>query len=162
MRRTEWGRSNAFKMRSFRFTSAGTSGDNSDQQQRISCDFKMIPAGRMPTLAGTDFKDLGAECTSSVDYWYVNWNHAQMPDCDCYTEEQCEANRSDFSARAHCESNTHGVSGFPDEVKCDGGRNMCHILNCDIEEAHENDSGVCENCLNLNSAQDCQAIRDQI
>ena len=148
-------------MRSFRFTSNGTSGDNSDQAQRISCDLKMIPAGSVPILASISFQRLGLECTSDVDYKYVNWNYAQMPDCDCYTEEQCEANRSDFSARAHCESNTHGYSDFPDEVQCDGGQNMCHILKCDIEEEGLNDSGVCENCLNLNSAQACQATRDQ-
>lgn len=160
VKRTEWGRSTAFTMRSFLFTSNGTSGDNSDQAQRISCNLKLIPARSVPFLAGTMFPNLGAECSSPADYYYVNWNYAQMPDCDFYTDEQCEANRSDFSARAHCESNTFGHYEFPEEVKCDGGRNMCHILKCDIQEQGENDSGVCENCLNLNSAQDCQATRD--
>ena len=152
--RTQWGRSAAFTMRSFRFTTTGTSGDNSDQQQRISCDVKMVPTqARSSSWGGTDIGGFSPDCQCDMDDTHANLAYAQMPDCDCHTEEQCEANRSSFSARALCQSNSHGAGDFSDEVKCDNGLNMCHIIE------HENEdtvAGVCENCLTLQSAEDCR------
>ena len=52
-------------MRSFRFTSAGTTGDNSTQQQRISCDIKMTVASN-------------------------SQSNNQANACNCYTEDTCE------------------------------------------------------------------------
>ena len=52
-------------MRSFRFTSVGTTGDNSTQQQRISCDIKMTPASNTES-------------------------NNQASACNCYSEDTCE------------------------------------------------------------------------
>ena len=153
--RTEWGKSAAFTMRSFRFTTTGTSGDHSDQQQKISCDLKMIPAGSTPYgSAGPNCPWVGTdsdhcEVTEYRTPWspsYNNLHNAQMPDCDCYTPEECEANRSGFSARKYCDIDQS------QSIRCDDQQNMCHILS-----PHDHGGkGVCENCLNLTSAQDCQ------
>ena len=160
--RTQWGRSAAFTMRSFRFTSTGTTGDNSDQQQRISCDVKMIPADIPLGRLGSDcpwgtFRCQIYDASSFVRY-------AQMPDCDCYTQDQCEANRNGFSARAYCEKDEsysvkNQLPGHVDEsVPCNDWLNMCHVTHYDQDDIK---MGVCENCLTLKTAQDCQE-RDQI
>ena len=61
---TKFGKTVGFSMRSFRFTSDGTTGDNSTQQQRISCDITMTPASNdVPNQASA---------------------------CNCYTKETCE------------------------------------------------------------------------
>ena len=100
--RTEWGRDAAFTMRSFRFTSTGTSGDNNDQQQQISCNVKMIPPVTRKQLEFYDYiepqLETQIESQNSVVTQIESQNSVvtQMPDCDCYTEQQCEANRSGF------------------------------------------------------------------
>ena len=157
--RTEWGKSAAFTMRSFRFTTTGTSGDNSNQQQQISCDVKMIPAGSTPFGSGGPNCPWPNDCEveyrlygglSSGSPSYNKLHNAQMPDCDCYTPDECEANRSDFSARKYCETDE---SDADQSILCDDRQNMCHILSLG---EYEKSRGVCENCLNLKSAQDCQ------
>ena len=150
--RTEWGRDAAFTMRSFRFTSTGTSGDNNDQQQRISCNFKMIPPVTREQLEFYEYIEPQLETQIESQNSVVT----QMPDCDCYTEQQCEANRSGFSARQYCERHENAGNSFlggdPDDILCDGGLNMCHFL----QYNDETEDGICENCLTLQSAQDCQ------
>ena len=164
-------------MRSFRFTSTGTSGDNSDQQQQISCDLKMIPAGSTPVgTASPDCPWGETDCRTPhhADYKnghngpYIDYNklfHAQMPDCDCYTPDQCEAHRSGFSARAFCaidksDALRNQQAGYEDQSQpCDDGLNMCYVLNTFDDEIESDDQimrGVCENCRNLTTAQDCQ------
>ena len=166
MRRTEWGKSAAFTMRSFRFTTTGTSGDSNDQQQQISCDVKMIPAGSTPIGSGGPDWPLDqinhslaykhGENGPYVDYHKLQF--AQMPDCDCYTQEQCENTRSGFSSRAFCaidksDAVLNQSPGHVDQsIQCDHGRNMCHVL----LHRHRLERGVCENCLNLKTAEDCQ------
>ena len=153
-------------MRSFRFTTTGTSGDSNDQQQQISCDVKMIPAGSTPIGSGgpgwpLDQIDPELAYKNGHNGPYVDYNklqYAQMPDCDCYTPGQCETAGSGFSARAFCaidqsDAVRNQLPGHVDQsIQCDDGRNMCHVLfdNDDILR------GVRENCLNLTSAQDCQ------
>ena len=160
VRRTEWGKSAAFTMRSFRFTTTGTSGDSTDQQQQISCDVKMIPAGSTPIGSGGPGWPLD-QISNEIAYKnghngpYEDYNklqYAQMPDCDCYTPEQCQTIRSGFSARAFC-----ALYGHVDQtIRCDDGRNMCHLLYQPEQPIDAPMRGVCENCLNLKSAQDCQ------
>ena len=92
--------------RSFRFTSAGTTGDHSRQQQTVTCDVKMTP------------DDVPND---------------QAPACECYSENECAAQRRPFTPGA-CTSNTD----------CDNGTNICNENNC-------------ESCGNLETAQACQA-----
>ena len=148
--RTEWGQNAAFTMRSFRFTSTGTSGDNNDQQQKISCNVKMIPPVTRKQLEFYEYIEEQYETQIESQNSVVT----QMPDCDCYTEQQCESNRSGFSARQYCDRNEHDLDREEnDDVLCDGGLNMCHFLDYDEVDLK---SGYCENCLTLQSAQDCQ------
>ena len=162
--RTQWGRSAAFTMRSFRFTSTGTTGDNNDQPQRISCDVKMIPADTPIGLLGPDCVELWDTFNCKIYEAERFVRYAQMPDCDCYTPDQCEANRNEFSARAYCEKDEsyavrNQLPGHIDKsVLCDDWLNMCHVTHYNEDDMLR---GVCENCLTLKTAKDCQE-RDQI
>ena len=65
-----------------------------------------------------------------------------------------------FSARQYCERHENAGNSFPEgdsddilcDGPCDGGLNMCHFLHYDDDK----EEGYCENCLTLQSAQDCQ------
>ena len=197
MVQTEFGRSVAFTMRSFRFTSTGTStgtsGDNNDQQQNISCDIKLIPSAslekprkeqfhqyqptrdeyctyhQMPLKCPQIFPPVFNRYRAQIQLTYfINqswlnsppWDfdfytaifYAQMPDCDCYTQDECIAQRNDYTPGLCGDptSDWYWPSGTPSD--CDGGKNMCHYMNTGFP----GQEGVCENCGNLRSAKDCQ------
>ena len=101
----EFGKNVGLSFRSFRFTSDGTSGDNSRQPQTITCDVKMTP------------DDVPND---------------QAPACECYSENECAAQRRPFTPGA-CTSNTD----------CDNGTNICN-------------GNTCENCGILKTALACQ------
>ena len=166
VKQTEFGRSVAFTMRPFRFTSTATAGDNNDQQQNISCDIKLLSCSsescRQPHFmvegtgnywSGTGGCHDSSQCPIACPDLRTTLT-AQMPPCDCFTEDECIAQRKNFTLEP-CGKIIENYSG---DGKCDGGVNMCHyrdnvLCTCDY---NRDACGLCENCQNLKTAQDCQ------
>ena len=149
-------------MRSFRFTSTGTAGDNSNQQQNISCDVKMMPS----------------TSTVSTD---------QAPKCDCHTDKECDAQaqaqpQSQAQAQAQapanqpyscsgpgCSASSHvftpGACGS--HFQCDKSQNICDFTEDFDGNTQEfpwyhpdNPQGHCISCENLRTVQDCIDRKD--
>ena len=73
----------------------------------------------------------------------------QMPSCDCYTEDECNAQLANFTPGACGE-----IGGST--ATCDGGKNMCHYGDIQCNSNGCGDVGLCENCQNLRTAEACQ------
>ena len=95
---TEFGNSVSLSFRSFRFTSDGTTGDNSRQQQSVTCDVKITSA------------------TNTND---------QAPACECYSENACAVQRRPFTPGV-CTSNTDCDNGT--NICHEGSCENCGIL----------------------------------
>ena len=114
-------------MRSFRFTSDGTTGDNSTQQQRISCDIKMTP------VSNTESND-------------------QASVCNCYTEDTCEP--WTFTPGSCTTSDSfNGVNDRSPDLDCDNGLNLCDAQSVPGSRQYE---GQCISCQNLKTVEACQ------
>ena len=143
MAQIEFGSSVAFRMRAFRFTSTGASGDNNDQVQNISCDIKLIQesalSSTMPDYLSHDCRIIN-RALDAFDFFCPVlrvYFTSQMPPCDCFTEAECNAQLSSFTP-GECTG----------DYDCDNDLNICSY--------GDGEEGVCENCENLRTAQACQ------
>ena len=113
-------------MRSFRFTSDGTTGDNSTQQQRISCDIKMTPAS-------------------------TSESNNQASACNCYIEDTCEP--WTFTPGS-CQTDDRTLqSRVSPDLDCDNGLNLCDTQRKLGDRQYE---GQCISCQNLKTVEACQ------
>ena len=120
-------------MRSFRFTSVGTTGDNSTQQQQISCDIKMTQ------VSNTESND-------------------QASACNCYTEDTCEP-WTFTPGSCTTSSSVFGVleSSRSPDLDCDNGLNLCDAQSVSgFPQYVQYYEGQCISCENFQTVEACQ------